>query len=79
MPTRFDSEPYRKQVKQAENNIRERSKRAEGRWCVDKWQNCSTGVITAKVLTVLDALDRHRFDKMDSANSLDTLYAKVKQ
>lgn len=78
MPTRFDSEYYRKQVKQAENNIRERSKRAEGRWCTDKWQNSSTGVITAKVLTVLDALDRHRFDKMDSTNSLDTLYAKVK-
>lgn len=78
MPSRFNSEYYRKQVKQAENNIRERSKRAEGRWCTDKWQNSSTGVITAKVLAVLDALDRHRFDKMDSTNSLDTLYAKVK-
>lgn len=33
--------------------------------------------MTTKVLAALDALDRHRFDKMDSTNSLDTLYIKV--
>jgi hypothetical protein len=30
-----------------------------------------------QVLTALDALDRHSFDRMDAANSLDTLYAKI--
>jgi mediator of RNA polymerase II transcription subunit 12 len=32
---------------------------------------------TTKVLAALDALDRHSFDRMDSGNSLDTLYAKI--
>lgn len=35
------------------------------------------GTITSRVLAVLDALDRHRFDRMDATNSLDTLYTKV--
>jgi hypothetical protein len=30
-----------------------------------------------QVLTALDALDRHSFDRMDPTNSLDTLYAKI--
>ena len=30
-----------------------------------------------QVLTALDALDRHSFDRMDANNSLDTLYAKI--
>jgi hypothetical protein len=30
-----------------------------------------------QVLTALDALDRHSFDRMDATNSLDTLYAKI--
>lgn len=29
------------------------------------------------MLAALDALDRHCFNKMDSANSLDTLYSKI--
>jgi mediator of RNA polymerase II transcription subunit 12 len=35
------------------------------------------GTTISKVLAALDALDRHSFDRMDSANSLDTLYSKV--
>lgn len=35
------------------------------------------GTVISRVLAVLDALDRHRFDKMDATNSLDTLYSKV--
>lgn len=76
-PTRCNAALYRKQLQQTENNIRERSKRAEGRWCSEKWQACSTGVTTTCVLAALDALDRHRFDRMDATNSLDTLYNKV--
>lgn len=43
MPVRLDTNFYRKQLRQAEANIRERSKKAEGRWCMDKWQSSSTG------------------------------------
>lgn len=43
MPVRCDTNSYRKQLRQAESNIRERSKKAEGRWCMDKWQSSSTG------------------------------------
>ncbi|XP_060517503.1 mediator of RNA polymerase II transcription subunit 12 isoform X2 [Cylas formicarius] len=80
MPARCDMNTYRKQILHAENCIRERSKRVEGKWCTDKWQPTSAvfkGTVTTRVLAALDALDRHRFDKMDSTNSLDTLYAKV--
>ncbi|XP_049822887.1 mediator of RNA polymerase II transcription subunit 12 isoform X3 [Aethina tumida] len=79
VPARCDMVTYRKQIVFAENSIRERSKRAEGKWCTEKWQASSAGkwIVTTRVLAALDALDRHRFDKMDSSNSLDTLYAKV--
>lgn len=43
LPTRLHGNNYKKQLQQAERNIRERSKRAEGRWCTDKVQACSTG------------------------------------
>lgn len=75
VPPRCDMNMFRKQILFAESCIRERSKKAEGRWCTEKWQ--VSPAVTTKVLAALDALDRHRFDKMDSTNSLDTLYAKI--
>ncbi|XP_071052506.1 mediator of RNA polymerase II transcription subunit 12 isoform X3 [Onthophagus taurus] len=77
MPVRSDTNLYKKQLRQMEYSIRERSKRAEGKWCTDKWQTSSAGTVINRVLAALDALDRHRFDRMDSTNSLDTLYNKV--
>uniref|UniRef100_A0AAR5PM52 Mediator complex subunit Med12 domain-containing protein n=1 Tax=Dendroctonus ponderosae TaxID=77166 RepID=A0AAR5PM52_DENPD len=77
LPARCDTNSYLKQIKQAEAAIRDRSKRADGKWCTDKFQTSSAGTVTTRVLAALDALDRHRFDKMDSTNSLDTLYSKV--
>lgn len=50
---------------------------AVGRWSCDKWQQSSAGAITTRVLSALDALDRHSFEKVDANNSLDTLYAKI--
>lgn len=35
------------------------------------------GSILQKVLSALDALDKHNFDKVDSSNSLDTLYSQI--
>lgn len=77
MPARISTASYRLQLRQAEQSVRRRSRQAEGRWCADKWQTSSAGMATSKVLSALDALDRHRFDRMDSTNSLDTLYTKI--
>jgi hypothetical protein len=38
--------------------------------------NCA-GYITSKVLAVLDILDRHCFDRVDSTNNLDCLYNNI--
>ncbi|XP_032668438.1 mediator of RNA polymerase II transcription subunit 12 isoform X2 [Odontomachus brunneus] len=76
-PPASSGNPTMKQLKIAQENIRARSQAAEGRWSCDKWQQSSAGMTTTKVLAALDALDRHSFDKMDAANSLDTLYAKI--
>ncbi|XP_066254151.1 mediator of RNA polymerase II transcription subunit 12 isoform X3 [Euwallacea similis] len=77
LPPRCDTNSYLTQIKQVERTVRERSKRAEGKWCIDKFQTSTAGTVTTRVLAALDALDRHRFDKMDSTNSLDTLYTKI--
>ena len=37
----------------------------------------ASGVITSRVLQALEALDRHSFDRVDSSNSIDTLYSKI--
>lgn len=42
-----------------------------------KRKHIITGVTTVKVLTALDALDRHSFERVDAGNSLDTLYTKI--
>lgn len=62
MPGRIRTAEYRKQLRQAEQNVRSRSRQAEGRWCADKWQTSSAGMATSKVLSALDSLDRHRFE-----------------
>ncbi|KAG5680297.1 hypothetical protein PVAND_009814 [Polypedilum vanderplanki] len=70
------NEELRMKLKAAENNIKYRSQQAESRWCADKWRTL-TGNATIKLLTILDTLDSYFFDRMDSNNSLDTLYAKI--
>ncbi|XP_034934643.1 mediator of RNA polymerase II transcription subunit 12 [Chelonus insularis] len=76
-PPASAASPTMNQLKIAQENIRARSQAAEGRWSCDKWQQSSAGMTTTKVLSALDALDRHNFGKMDGANSLDTLYVKI--
>jgi len=73
-----NNDEFRMKLKNAEENIRHRSQQAESRWCADKykWKNL-TGNATVKLLTILDTLDSYFFDKIDSNNSLDTLYAKI--
>lgn len=40
-------------------------------------KDCFLGAKTMKILNVLDALDRHSFERIDQNNSLDTLYNKL--
>ncbi|XP_062528646.1 mediator of RNA polymerase II transcription subunit 12 isoform X2 [Bombyx mori] len=67
------TEEHRRLVYEAEQEISARSKKAESKWCTDKWQTSSQ----ARVLAVLEALDRHCFDRVDPNNNLDTLYKEV--
>lgn len=68
------------QLEEAEGKINIRSKHAEAKWCTEKWQNKNSDS-SAKILTTLDALDTHCFERVDansvSSNNLDSLYAKV--
>lgn len=70
------NEELRKKLRIAEQSIRHRSQQAESRWCADKWRT-QTGNATVKLLSILDTLDSYFFDRMDSNNSLDTLYSKI--
>ena len=44
---------------------------------LDQQNPAVSGYITSKVLTVLDILDRHCFDRVDSTTSLDILYNNI--
>lgn len=68
----------RAQLKKAEENIKKRSRHCELKWCTDKWQNKDSST-NCKILSTLDSLDNHCFDKMDTSgnNNLDALYAKI--
>lgn len=72
----FYNSEIKRQLLASEENIRQRSKNAEERWCADKWQAISANS-SAKILATLDALDGHSFDRVDSNNCLDSLYAKI--
>lgn len=79
MPVRCPTtnEIIRKQLKAVEENIKTRSKHAESKWCTDKWQSLGSGNANSRILATLDALDSHCFDRMDTNNSLETLYSKI--
>lgn len=66
----------RRQLRAVENDIIIRSKHAEKRWFAEKWQKASKNAYT-DILNVLDYLDTHCFEKMDSSNSIDSLYVKI--
>lgn len=77
MPQRSCNAYLRNELKKSEEQIRMRSIAAEIQWSVDRWQQISSGSTINQLLTVLDALDRHCFDRVDSTNSLDILYGKI--
>uniref|UniRef100_A0A0A9YNL5 Mediator of RNA polymerase II transcription subunit 12 n=1 Tax=Lygus hesperus TaxID=30085 RepID=A0A0A9YNL5_LYGHE len=77
MPQRNANPHIRNQLKAHEEMIKQRSTAAENKWSCDKWQQSCAGVTTQRVLSALDALDRHSFYKIDTNNSLSTLYTKI--
>lgn len=77
MPQKTSNSLLKIQLKAGEDLIRQRSLAAEGRWSCDKWHQTSSGNTINKILVVLDALDRHSFERVDASNSMDTLYSKV--
>ena len=76
MPQKDQVQFLRNELRQAEEQIRQRSKLSEIYWSCDRWQKSSGNTVT-KLLDVLDYLDRHCFDKIDSNNFLDALYGKI--
>ncbi|XP_069105326.1 mediator of RNA polymerase II transcription subunit 12-like protein isoform X3 [Argopecten irradians] len=77
MPPGPENPQIRAQIRAVENQLKMRGRAAEVRWSSDKCQQSTRGFTISKRLEVLDMLDRHNFDKVDSNNSLDTLYNKV--
>ncbi|KAK8778545.1 hypothetical protein V5799_020115 [Amblyomma americanum] len=77
MPPRPFNAQVRLELRRAEQQVIQRGRAAELHWSCDKWQQMAAGTTITRVLGVLDALDRHSFDRVDATNSLDTLYSKV--
>ncbi|KAI8498739.1 Mediator of RNA polymerase II transcription subunit 12-like protein, partial [Branchiostoma belcheri] len=67
----------RSNIRAREDEIRQRGQAAEVKWSSDKCQQSRTGSTISAMLTVLEILDKHTFDRMDSNNSLDTLYNRI--
>lgn len=71
----------RQRLRMNEELIKMRSKKSEKRWffqTFDPSQSLQAVEQTVnRLLNVLDTLDRHMFDKVNSSNSLETLYHKV--
>jgi mediator of RNA polymerase II transcription subunit 12 len=78
MPKRPQNDRLRAKIRRSEQEIAARSAMIEKRWCTDRGgQEQLPGQLTSRLLKCLDELDRHAFDRLDSSNSLDTLYLKI--
>lgn len=69
----------RKAVHDAEREILHRSAMADSKWSCDRSSRAenSKGSLVNRLLTVMDILDKHNFDKIDAINSIDILYSKI--
>ncbi|KAH8042864.1 hypothetical protein HPB51_026129 [Rhipicephalus microplus] len=76
-PKSLGGQQVRQELRRVEQQVIQRGRAAEMHWSCDKWQQMAAGTTITRVLGVLDALDRHSFDRVDATNSLDTLYSKV--
>ncbi|XP_040285885.1 mediator of RNA polymerase II transcription subunit 12-like protein [Bufo bufo] len=71
------NQQVRAKVYEVEQQIKVRGQAVEVRWSFDKCQESAAGGTINRVLHTLEVLDRHCFDRLDSTNSLDTLYYKI--
>ncbi|RWS13512.1 thyroid hormone receptor-associated protein-like protein [Dinothrombium tinctorium] len=77
MPPKPGNAQLRQELRTAEEQICARSKAVEMKWCSERLQQTTPGQTINRLLNALDALDRHCFGKIESANCLDTLYSKI--
>ncbi|GFR92708.1 mediator of RNA polymerase II transcription subunit 12-like protein, partial [Elysia marginata] len=77
MPPASSNNYLRNQVRIAEQQVVMRSHLAEVHWSSDKCQHSAVGHVMNKVLKVLDVLDQHNFDIVDSTHNMDSLYTKI--
>ncbi|XP_068136917.1 mediator of RNA polymerase II transcription subunit 12-like protein isoform X2 [Hyperolius riggenbachi] len=81
LPMPGGSSPFNQQVRakiyEVEQQIKQRGRAVEVRWSFDKCQESAAGVTISRVLHTLEVLDRHCFDRLDSSNSLESLYHKI--
>ncbi|KAG9509321.1 Mediator of RNA polymerase II transcription subunit 12, partial [Fragariocoptes setiger] len=65
-------------IREAEVKIFHRSAWADAKWsCQAQNEGISVGEIITWLLDVIDVLDRHNFDRVDSPNCIDSLYSKI--
>lgn len=72
----LDEKKLKEELLEAEEEIRWRSAAAENKWASERW-HATGGTPTTRLLSTLDLLDKHCFDKIDSHSSLDILYSKI--
>lgn len=77
MPARPHNRQLREELRAKEEEIRIRSRSVENKWCSDRSQQTAPGVIINRLLNTLNSLDRHSFEKVESNNSIETLYAAI--
>lgn len=77
MPSRPFNRKLVKELRNVEEQIRVRSVAVENKWCSDRSQQTAPGLVINRLLNTLDTLDRFAFEKVDSSNSIDTLYASI--
>ena len=81
MPPSENNQFLRIQLRNAEELIRYRSEMSEKKWFFKIFDSVnspkSTGNVVNRLLSLLDFLDKHLFDRISSTNSFDTLYNKI--
>ncbi|KAI1305889.1 Mediator of RNA polymerase II transcription subunit 12-like protein [Halotydeus destructor] len=79
IPRKPGNNDLRRKIKASENEIKLRSKAVEAKWTNQQWRQNASGTVTSKLLSILDSLDKHAFDRWDEKNSIDGLYSKLFQ
>jgi mediator of RNA polymerase II transcription subunit 12 len=66
---------FRRQLRTAEDHVRNRSRAAEGRWSCDKWQQSSAGRTTSKVSLLQVKIYSVFTDKLECSCHRDIIFS----